>query len=793
MPKTVRDWLLEQEIGRDAVSVTFRDRHRNLSGEWTVKVYQEGVLDREAVREAFIREGVALASVQHPNLLRIQVPFVEDKLTYCPMEWVSGRCLDVLIHEGPPRWTVDSAARILVAAAEGVGEAHRQNPPIVHRDLRPEMIRVMEDGLVKVGDFCLGQTIDERSVNGTVHEVWDPRYTSPEVLGGKASTVRSDVYSLGLILYRMLAGRLPFDLPKAKNVIGLIFALHKAHGSGLVQLRDLVPEVPVSLAGLVMDSIGPAAGRPENASVFAEKLAASAGVVRTRMPVAHTEDDETRIGLSVDAVRKALGMDPLATSAAGADPVATTAGSHQRPIESGGGMARPAPVPAVPSVPFSRRIRQPWVIVTLVTMLVVAGGIAFWRFFEVPRRQKAAIDSADCDKARGMRDRGAWASYLGAHAKGICAVEAATAIKDIDACALARKNADAGSWKEYSKSFPSGICKTEATSAIQAGEQLACKTARAANTSKSWRSYLDANPAGVCIDEAKRAIQDLAACDKARSTADIALWKAYLDVYPEGTCHGEAETVLHVSTRLIKWIEIPGGRFEMGSRRGGDDDGMPRHEVTVPTFLMAKTEVTVEQYRACVGAGVCSQPGAGDKCNWGVSGRDSSPVNCVTWHQARVFAKWVGGRLPSEAEWEYAARSAGKDQEYPWGDTVASCAFAIMDDANAARGQNRETAGCGAGTTSPVCSRPDGNSLQGVCDLAGNVWEWTEDCWHESYTGAPADHVPWTAGCQSGARVWRGGSCLGSERLLRSTFRFRGDPGNHSTGLGFRTVRSGPP
>ena len=154
---------------------------------------------------------------------------------------------------------------------------------------------------------------------------------------------------------------------------------------------------------------------------------------------------------------------------------------------------------------------------------------------------------------------------------------------------------------------------------------------------------------------------------------------------------------------------------------GADDlgpDVKPRHTVTVNSFEMAKTLVTVEQYKVCVDAKACTVPSAGPDCNWGVPGRGKHPVNCVDWQQAQTFSAWEGGRLPTEAEWEYAARSGGRDQKYPWGDSPPTCEKAVFK-------------GCGTGTA-PVCSKPAGNTAQGLCDAAGNVWEWMEDRYHPS-------------------------------------------------------------
>lgn len=255
-------------------------------------------------------------------------------------------------------------------------------------------------------------------------------------------------------------------------------------------------------------------------------------------------------------------------------------------------------------------------------------------------------------------------------------------------------------------------------------------------------------------------------------------WRSALETY-ERDC-----TRLQIAPEVkagIEMVEIPGGQFMMGSENG-DSDEKPVHAVTVPAFWMSKSEVTVGQYKACVNAGQCSTTDLTkyDKCNWGKSGRESHPMNCVDWHQARAFARWAGGRLPTEAEWEYAARSGGKARKYPWGDEPATCSRAVMDDGGD---------GCGRDSTWPVCSKPSGNTDQGLCDMAGNVWEWVEDVYADSYSSAPTDGTARTTG--GARRVFRGGSWGYTAGYLRAAHRYRSSPGYRGNDLGFRlTVQS---
>jgi formylglycine-generating enzyme required for sulfatase activity len=226
----------------------------------------------------------------------------------------------------------------------------------------------------------------------------------------------------------------------------------------------------------------------------------------------------------------------------------------------------------------------------------------------------------------------------------------------------------------------------------------------------------------------------------------------------------------------LDWVRIWGGSFVMGSP-SGDANEQPVHTVRVSGFKMMKSEVTVGQYRKCVDAGACTAPDTGGSCD-GDSGREDHPVNCVDWHQAQAFAVWAGGRLPTEAEWEYAARSGGQSWTYPWGNESATCSRAVMKEG---------TTGCGQERTWPVCSKPEGNSTQGVCDLSGNVWEWVQDTYQETYKGAPGDGTAWETGASD--RVVRGGSWLGSGSYLPASRRRGSGPSSRVRSLGFRLAR----
>ena len=232
----------------------------------------------------------------------------------------------------------------------------------------------------------------------------------------------------------------------------------------------------------------------------------------------------------------------------------------------------------------------------------------------------------------------------------------------------------------------------------------------------------------------------------------------------------------------IEWVSISGGKFTMGttSTEQGFEDAKPIREVTIKTFDMAKTAVTVAQYAECVVKGNCTTPRTGEYCNWGKPGRQLHPVNCVDWDQAQAYAKFKGARLPSESEWEYAATSGGKNQKYPWGNDEVTCDKAVM--------YGNGGYGCGTGATMPVCSKPAGNTAQGLCDMAGNVWQWVQDKYQNSYKGTPTDGSSFKA--SGSLRVMRGGSFYNEfARNLRADHRNGGVPDYSYDYVGFRLAR----
>ena len=212
-------------------------------------------------------------------------------------------------------------------------------------------------------------------------------------------------------------------------------------------------------------------------------------------------------------------------------------------------------------------------------------------------------------------------------------------------------------------------------------------------------------------------------------------------------------------------VVIPAGSFVMGSERNADEN--PPHTVYIRSFLMGRTEVTRKQWLDVMGSNPSRFAACGPEC----------PVENVSWNEVQQFISTLNQRtgqkyrLPSEAEWEYAGR-AGATTEWSFGNDESNLGnYAWFD-----RNSGRKTQAVGQKLPNAF----------GLYDMHGNVWEWTQDCWHDNYIGAPTDGSAWTAGCTTDYRLLRGGSWSGDPAVLRSANRGRYIPDFRSSSDGFR-------
>lgn len=271
---------------------------------------------------------------------------------------------------------------------------------------------------------------------------------------------------------------------------------------------------------------------------------------------------------------------------------------------------------------------------------------------------------------------------------------------------------------------------------------IACLAASCTSTCEHERAAV----ATVTIDAGIERDMD-AALPGVRSEGDIDSTRAR---------HVEAKTMM---------VRVPEGTFKMGSKIGVDDEG-PIHVVHVRAFFMDLHEVTANAYDHCVRAKACTKPDVkkqiNSNCNLEYPERSDHPINCVDWHQATRFCAWVGKRLPTEEEWEYAARGTDA-RNHPWGNALPE------------KQACWNTLG-----TCPVRAFPADKSAFGILNMAGNVSEWTASGYSENYNAARVID----------SRVYRGGDyATRNPDYLRSTVRRSGALDYQLSDIGFRCAR----
>jgi formylglycine-generating enzyme required for sulfatase activity len=229
---------------------------------------------------------------------------------------------------------------------------------------------------------------------------------------------------------------------------------------------------------------------------------------------------------------------------------------------------------------------------------------------------------------------------------------------------------------------------------------------------------------------------------------------------------GSAPSELKDRDRMVR---VPSGSFSMGYNRGEPDE-FPPHEVDVGEFVIDKTEVTIADYARCMDASSCRVI---EEVKEARGERGDHPVTGVTWNDAVRYCRWVGKRLPTEAEWEKAAR-APKWMPYPWEGRF---------DPKLA---NSSMTGDGYERTSPVGAFPGGASGLGVQDMAGNAAEWTADFYESTWYQKSGRSNPKGPEADTGERVVRGGAYTDNDYLCRSTARTGKDPNVANVAIGFR-------
>ncbi|MDQ6787961.1 MAG: SUMF1/EgtB/PvdO family nonheme iron enzyme [Acidobacteriota bacterium] len=718
---------LECRLGQGGMGVVYKARHAYLKTAHAIKVILPDLVGNDPqLVTRFRQEALAAAAIRHQNVVGVSDYGVAmGTMPFLVMEYVEGESLhDLLTRE--QKLSPERALDLMSAIAAGVGAAHHQG--IVHRDLKPlnvmilksktniaEAVKILDFGLAKIkSGELLGSFIQAQ----TTGLMGSPYYMAPEQWADEEPDARSDIYSLGVMLFQMLAGDVPF---KGSSIP----AIMKKHLSDQVPpLSNFGVQIPPQVEMAVRHTLEK---QPENRTASVEQMVgelraaigvaspnitASAFVTNTSLPI-------STLNILTNPPQSEIFVDNVSVGQSRADGWLLLEG-----LQSGNHHVR-----------VKREGFQNW------ENEIVCDG--------KPQSVVAELKAEQID------------------------------VEAIPKPTLASMVADSRPLRQNT---------AQNLSATQGAQTFNQQTPQ-----QTWQS-----PPSVAVESEPKKQSFFSPLVLAVIGISGLLLLAIIGVgglfafgfighTPVSTNGNKDIIVVPNNSNILtaqppvpksEMVKIPGGKFKMGRNDGGDFE-KPEHEITVKDFWMDKTEVTTGEYYDFVKATDYKPTPA----NWEEGKPLASdmllPIRYVNLNDVRAFAEWrskrdsIIYRLPTEEEWEYAARNGSDNNLYPWGDSFKNgCAVVDQTDTK----------------PEPVGSKPCGANKWGVVDLIGNVYEWTSTETF-SYPGNPLE----VDEKHKNTFVFRGGSAYNKstgKNAITSTYRGFIDPTKRDAQLGFRLVRS---
>lgn len=672
-------YQLEQRLGQGGMGVVYKAHHVFLKSAHAVKVIMPDLVGNDpSLATRFRQEAMVAAAIRHPNIISVtDYGFIGGAIPFLVMEFVHGDSLqDVMIGEG--KFSPEKALDYIRVIAAGVGAAHQQG--VVHRDLKPLNImiqrnRELRDG-IKILDFGLakiksGELLGSFVGAKTTGIIGSPYYMAPEQWSDEEPDKRCDIYSLGVILHQMLTGDVPFK------------------GSS----------IPAIMKKHLMTSPPPLAN-------------AKAGISKALERVVHhalEKDPKARIASAEDLIAE-LEQGVLEVDATAGKP--TTRRRTAKPKADVSGAKDVVAVPVTEERKKTRR--QP-------------ARITAEQKKAQPAEKEIARRTADHEEV--WREAKEDKTRLQEETRVDFRLEEVTGkAEGAEALAKAeydRRYVEAEEFEAREKAARRRVEKEDTKS--QSGDEEAWrKAADEARRRAEERAMRESGPqsAGVLVTESVRPTPQsrrfplragrfplLAGLGGAAVLLLAIVGLATYFLWPSAKTPKTADG----TGSSVDMVDVAGGMFMMGRDPfdGKYPNQYPAHAVTVTSFSIDRTEVTNFEYAGCVRSGKCHAPSSWNGAEPPV-GEEKWPVANVSFHDANAFAAWrserdgVKYRLPTEEEWEYAARGSDPQNIYPWGNTLANGYANVNSD-----------------SPKPVGLFANGKSPFGALDMIGNVWEWT--------------------------------------------------------------------
>jgi len=710
-------YQLEKRLGQGGMGVVFKGRHIFLKTLHAIKVILPDLVGNDPnLATRFRQEALAAAAIRHQNIIAVtDFGVVRGTMPFLVMEFVKGKSLqDIMAEEGamPPL----RAFELIQPICAGIAAAHRQN--IVHRDLKPLNVMI-QDGVpvregAKILDFGLakiksGELLGSFIAAQTTGLMGSPFYMAPEQWSDEPPDARADIYSLGVMLFQMLSGEVPF---KGSSIPSI---MKKHLTQDVPSLASKGVDVPPQIEAVILHAM---AKEPKRRTASADQF-----VDELRAAMAAASATLKRTGETAE-------IDPGKTIVSASPPAQVT-------FTAKGSTTAFDPMAGTISAASLEQEQQK----TLFAQRELAR--------EAEAKRKLAQEEDEKRKAEGQ-ERDAERKHL----EELVAQQTKVLEEKLNqlASTMAPKTVGAAG-SESAQFHRSGIATV--------GES----------------SFPAISEVGLVPPKKSRLPLVLGLCVLlliAGGVGGFFIFRPRAAIKPSGpSSPGEPEAPIKAQL-----IEIPGGTFQMG-RNDGPITEKPAHAVLVADFAMDRTEVTNAEYAQFVRDTDHAPPE-----QWGSIkppvGQELLPVSNVSYDDAVAFAEWrskrdsVTYRLPTEEEWEYAARNGDKDNLYPWGN--------VWQPGRAATKES------GVGTAQPVGTYAQGSNRWGVQDLLGNVWEWTSSrasLYKGNSMELPAQHKD-----QIVVRGGSFGTSIKDNLPLSGTLRQWDPPNYKNLALGFRLIKS---
>ena len=741
-------YIIERELGRGGMAVVYLAEDKRLGRKIALKLLPEELTRDDSLTSRFLHEAQISAKLSHPNIVPIYDVYNDGGFTYYSMAFVDGVPLDKIIRKNK-RLTPKMIGRLGIQICFALQHAHEQG--VVHRDIKPENILINRKGMPVVVDFGIAKAMRGTKLSQTGMFIGTPQYMSPEQITGKDVDGRSDIYSLGCVLYEMAVGVPPF---KGLDQTALMYN----HVNVLPPSpHEVYAPVPEALSDSIMQAL---AKKPE------DRYPDVASLGRQLHRILSGDDVDANNGDISNSDEK---------NATESSAPTVTAGENTVVMEQ-----EPAPV----------------------TSKTTAGSIGDTVLQKKPDVEHKTSRTDRPEDISEKKSKLAVPLLLGAAAMIAITASLVWMLNRSEPAPIPTKQADLASQNIQTEpqnsapvqlSTPTAIEKalTEDTSTAPTANPVSRQTqtssdktpardmkpdepeSRMASTTSPTSRHVPENESKITPESRSESVSS--ASDPIDQSPPKAVRREQSPAPVSREPNTTQQPASEISRAYIQWVVIPGGTFAMGDSQGDLPEQLqcrPVHRVTLKRFELSRDEVTVRQYAVFL-----ETTGHQSPPKWETQlKRPDRPVVFVSWHDAATFAAWAEARLPTEAEWEFAARGGYDALKYPWG----------SGDPSGKANYGREWAG-GNGWIESLASAGDYPANRyGLNDMVGNVWEWCAD-WFAEYTSAPSINP---ASARSGEwKVVRGGSWNSNAEYIRNAIRGPQDPEFRGPHTGFRIAR----